>query len=292
MKSEHRHELKTNDLAKHLITTQDYVQRYGGRVALGIAIVILVIVLINQRIASGRKQEQDLRNDLAYARGEIQRLDDIDFMGRPAVKPADVEMARTLLQRVRDNASDKTLQAEALYWLGEYAWGIANYPDPAGAATQPSARLDKERAEALNEAKGAYQQVVDKYGDQRLAVVSARFGLAAVAENERNWDEAKKQYEAIKTHDGAAESFKRLADQKLKRLEEIRQPFLVGQVPDRPELPPLPTPPTTGTTVPTTGTTAAPTTGAATTAPSATAPAAGAATRPTGRATTRPTTAP
>ena len=37
MKSEHRHDLKTNDLAKSLMTFQDYAREYGGRVILGLA---------------------------------------------------------------------------------------------------------------------------------------------------------------------------------------------------------------------------------------------------------------
>ena len=60
MKSEHRHELKSNDLAKSLLTFQDYVKVYGGRVFLGLAIVVLIIVLIIQR--SGKSQAEAQKN--------------------------------------------------------------------------------------------------------------------------------------------------------------------------------------------------------------------------------------
>ena len=264
MKAEHRHELKTNDLAKSLITFQDYVKVYGGRVALGAAIVILVIVLIMQRVSNSRREALELRDDLAFARSLIDRLSraQIDRLGRPTVKPADVEQARSLLLKVRENSSDKTLQAEALVEMGNYNWALANYPEAPGAATQPSAKLDKDRGAALSDAKAAYQQVLDGYGDQMMSVVAARFGLAAIAENERAWDDAKKHYEAVKGIEAAPEMYKTLANVKLQRIEEIRQPMLVGEVPDRPEFPPL-LPTTTTTQGTTTQTSTMPATGAA-----------------------------
>src|SRR4051794_2625127 len=90
MKSEHRHDLKTNDLAKSLLTAQDYVKVYGGRVLLGIAIAILIIVLIVQR--SGRPQPKALKlqDDLAYANAQIARLEHAQVIGdsQVTVRPA------------------------------------------------------------------------------------------------------------------------------------------------------------------------------------------------------------
>src|SRR5205814_10266448 len=85
MKAEHRHELKTNDLAKSLLTFQDYVKVYGGRVALGIAIVILLVVLVMQRINSSHTAAERARDDLAYARRQNDRLSPafVTVHGRP-----------------------------------------------------------------------------------------------------------------------------------------------------------------------------------------------------------------
>src|SRR5438046_1636620 len=104
MKAEHRHELKTNDLAKSLLTFQDYVKVYGGRVALGIAIVILLVVLIMQRINSSHTAAERARDDLAYARSQIDRLSHVfvTMDGRPSVVPAEVENVPTLLQHARE----------------------------------------------------------------------------------------------------------------------------------------------------------------------------------------------
>jgi tetratricopeptide (TPR) repeat protein len=275
MKSEHRHDLKTNDLAKSLFTFQDYAREYGGRVILGLVIVILAIVLIVQRMGNSGATQLKVRDDLAYARNQIDRLNHVRVSddGRPTVRPAEVDGVRKILQEIRDKASDKNVLAAAAVAMGDYSWALANYPDLPAAATQPSLKPDKDRADLLKDAQSAYQQVLSEYPDEVLANITARFGLGAVAENQSNWDEAKKQYEAVKAMASPiADTYKILADARLKELEAIRQPVLVGAVPEKAELPKPPTPSTTITTTPaTTQTTPAPTTKAsATTRPSAT----------------------
>ena len=125
MKSEHRHELKTNDLAKTIITAGDYVRVYGGRVALGVAIVILVIVLIMQRAARSRQAETLLPSQLAQARTQIERLQ------QAQLTPNDREItddARKAIEGVKENATTDALRAEAFAAEGDLNWAIANYP--------------------------------------------------------------------------------------------------------------------------------------------------------------------
>ncbi len=237
MKSEHRHDLKTNDLAKSLLTAQDYVKVYGGRVLLGIAIIILIIVLIIQRSGRAQSEALKLQDDLAYANGQISRLEHAQVVGdgQVTVRPAEVDQVRRLLQEIREKSSDKKVLAQAAVAQGDYSWAMANYPKVPGATTQPSLAPDKPRADLLNDAKDAYAQVITQYGDQPLAVVRAHFGLAAIAENQANWDEAKRQYESVAGMADASTYFQNFAKDKLKRLEEIRQPLLIGAVPDKPE---------------------------------------------------------
>jgi tetratricopeptide (TPR) repeat protein len=247
MKSEHRHELKTNDLAKSLLTFQDYAKEYGGRVILGVLIVILGIFLIVQRMGSSRSQAAKSQDDLAYARTMIDRLGHatVGPDGRVSVRPAEVENVREVLSRVRDKASDKNVLAAATVAQGDYCWAMANYPDVPAAATQPSLRPEKDRGELLKEAQAAYQQALTEYPDQTISAIAAHFGLAAISENLRNWDEAKRHYEAVKAMSTADDEFKAYADDKLKRLEAMRQPMLVGLVAEKIELPKPLTPPST-----------------------------------------------
>lgn len=239
MKSEHRHDLKSNDLAKSLLTTQDYIKLYGGRVFLGLAIVVLIIVLIIQRSSRSRAEAAKLRDDLAYADSQIDRLTRAQVIGdgQVTVRPAEVDQVRRLLQEIREKASDKKILADAAVAQGDYSWALANYPDVPGAASQPSLRPDKPRDELLKDAKAAYQQVLDQYADQPAAVVKAHFGLAAIAEDESNWDEAKRQYEAVSNMKDASTIDQNYANKRVTLLAEIRQPILVGVVPEKAEKP-------------------------------------------------------
>jgi hypothetical protein len=104
--------------------------------------------------------------------------------------------------------------------------------------------------------------VLDQYADLTMPVAAAHFGLAAVAEENHDWDLAKRHYEAVKAMGPTADAFKPVAMRKLDRLAEIRQPILIGQVPDKFEFPNLP-----ATTQSTTQATTAPATQQATTRP-------------------------
>jgi hypothetical protein len=252
MKAEHRHELKTNALAKHLLTFPDYIREYGARFALGLAIGIMVIILIFQRINRSSTQAMEARGDLAYARDKIELLSNaqVDFLGT-GVRPADVSGLPKLLRDIKEKTSDKHILAEVLVAQGDYAWAMANLPPPSGATTNPSLKPDKEPGEFLKDAQGAYQAALDQYGDLPMPVAAAHFGLAAVAEQNHDWDTAKKHYEAVKAMGPTADAFKPVAMRKLDRLAEIRQPILIGQVPDKFELPPTPAT-TQSTTGPTT----------------------------------------
>ena len=244
MKSEHRHELKTNDLSKALMTFPDYARVYGGRVAVGLVIVVLAVILITQRVSRSRADAVRYRDDIAFARSVVDRLNNVGvtLQGNTTVDPTHpmVGDAVRRLRDVRENASDKPVLAQALLAQGDLAWARANFPDMSAAATQPIPKPEKSRDEFLADAKNAYQQVVSTYPDQTVPAVSAHFGLAALAENAENWDEARKQYEAAKNTAGNIDSYKRLADMKLKALDDIRQPVLIGQVAAKFELPTFP----------------------------------------------------
>jgi hypothetical protein len=269
MKSEHRHDLQTNDLAQSLLTFPDYLREYGGRFALGLAIVILAIVLISQRTSRARAEAVRYRDDLAFARTVIERVSNtaVNFQGNTTFDPTNpaIADARRRLRDIQDNASDKAVLAQTLLAQADLAWALGNFPQPSAASTQPTPKLEKERPELVADAKGDYQKVISQYPDQTMPVLAAHFGLAAVAENARDFDEARKQYEAVKNDPNAIDTYKRLADLRLKALDDLRHPVLIGQVPDTLELPTPPSTTTSPTSQSATATTTKPT--AATTRP-------------------------
>ena len=213
MKSEHRHELQTNDLAKSLMTFPDYVREYGGRVALGLAIVVLAAVLITQRTtratprlsATATTSPSPAPSSIASAAPPSTSR--AASPSTPPTAPSATSSRR--LRDIRDNASDKAVVAQALLAQADLAWALGNFPQPSTASTQPAPKLEKERPEFLNDAKTNYQQLITQYADQTVPVLAAHFGLAAVAENARNWDEARKEYEAVKNDPNAIDAYKR-----------------------------------------------------------------------------------
>jgi hypothetical protein len=288
MKSEHRHELKTNDLAQTIITAGDYFRIYGGRIALGLAIVILVAVLIYQRTTRAKAEKAALPGTLAQARGQIDRL------ATGQLLPSDKEMdeARASIAKVKGDASDDALKASALAAEGDLNWAVATFPRQSSASTTaPAPVTEQQRVDAAAAARTAWQTVVDKYPDQRLAVVTARFGLAALAENSRDWAAARQQYEAVKALPNLAKVHKDMAEGRLAYLDLIQKPVLIGEVqaPAPVTTDPNdfmdPSDPLRGLRTP--ATTKGTTTGPATTAPKSTTTAP----KPAG-ATTKPVTAP
>ena len=150
MKAEHRHELKTNDLSKALLTTGDYVKEYGGRVALALAVVIMVVVFVNTRVKRGRENQARLKSNLAYVQAAIDQLEVARFdpTGVPTAPPARYDDLRVDLETILDDASDKQVLAQALIAKGDLNWALANYPrfpPNSPATTQPKYKLEKDR---------------------------------------------------------------------------------------------------------------------------------------------------
>ena len=60
---------------------------------------------------------------------------------------------------------------------------------------------------------------------------SAQLGLAAIAENRSNWDEASKRYEEVSNRSDAPDMVRSTAQIRLNLLDRLRQPVLVGPYP-------------------------------------------------------------
>jgi hypothetical protein len=143
------------------------------------------------------------------------------------------------------------------------------------AATRPTLKLDKSPSELLDAAAKEYQNVLVDTKAPQLSRTTARFSLAAVAENRAKWDEAKSQYQSIVDDASTAVSFKAEARQRLAMLDLLKLDQFVTETTavEGPIFAPLPKPATTQSS----------------TAPAATGPAA---TGPATRSATAPAAAP
>jgi tetratricopeptide (TPR) repeat protein len=230
MKAQRRHELKTNTLAQQLERLPFTLREHGGKILLAVIAVLLIIVLVNFRARATREGDLTAAQDLSGARSLIGEL---SGMSMSRVRPDDVaSQVSESLDSVMRMADDANLKAEALIARGDLNWTLANLNDLSAdnpSTTQPSSEGEEtSRAERLEAAADAYQRVLSEYPDQTLSVASARFGLAAIAEDRADWDAAKEHYEAIQSNEKIAEAFHALAKLREERLADIRRPILIA----------------------------------------------------------------
>ncbi|HZZ43357.1 MAG TPA: hypothetical protein VFE58_10500 [Tepidisphaeraceae bacterium] len=201
MKAERRHELQTNDLAKKIIQAPDYFKIYGTRITLGVVVVVAVVLLVNYRLRAKREDLAVSQQGVAEAREAVMQLGSPNLMGPPeqvAVRRRELfSNAMQAMDRVNERSEDSKLLAQAAVLRGDLYWTLANLPALPGATTRESLQVEPKADVALQQAESAYRRVLDTYADEKLPAMTARFGLAAVAENEGKWQDARRQYDAI-----------------------------------------------------------------------------------------------
>jgi len=238
MKAERRHDLKTNTLARRLETLPNAGKLYGTRILVGAILVVLVFLLVRFRMNTAAERDKQAADSLATARLQIDQLahyqptpfslDDSSAMAQQRQYAADE--ARRTIQQVLDDAGAKQtqLRAEALVARGDLYWTLAHLNDLPGATTQPSLQVQPPASEALKQSEDAYNDVLQQYPDERLSDVSARFGLAAIAQEHQDWQGARQQLQAIIDDKNNAEAFRQQAEDELNQLASAEKPVYVG----------------------------------------------------------------
>ena len=241
MKAQRRHELKQNSLIHALQNLPETGKLYGSQIALGVILVALVIIWVRCRATSATERVTAAEQSVGGASDSLKRLKMALQMQRgdePAVAmerrqmfAQGVAMVDDALERVGDR--DPQVKAQALLLRGDLNFTMANLPQLAGAATQPSLRPDQPTGDLLNSAADAYGQVLQEFPSDDFAATSAHFGLAAVAEDRagasgdpQQWETARLQYQAI-VDGGASPAFRSLAMERLKSLALVQQPLTI-----------------------------------------------------------------
>lgn len=284
MKSERRHELKTNTLARQLETLPEFGRRHGNKLMIALIGVLLVILLVRNRIASSREQAERAAFSLNHARALISQLEiSFERVNRPeqmvAVAQQVARGGEEAVAQVLEATDDPRLLAEARLARGDLNWELANLPEVPGATTRPDLQLPKSGEQLLQAAADSYQAVVDSDSAPRESKTTARLSLGAVAENRRQWDKARDQYQKVVDDPAVPKPMKDLAVQALNRLPEIQKPVLLVP-PSAAPAGQSSTPSATAPSATTPSTTPSSTTTSPATAPSTTAPSTVPATRP------------
>lgn len=233
MKSERRHELQHNTLDQALTRAPEAARKYGGMVLLVVLAAVIGYVLIRYRISSARDSHRAAMENMATVRTNIDQLGQMHLYPIPPQQLTELRTrladdARRAIDLITSSVSDPKLLAEAVLARGDLNWALSQMNEPAAAATRPALRMETDRKTLLSEAESAYTEVVTQHSDQQVTVVAARFGLAAVHENQGDWDKAKAEYDTIVKDESVAEAFRQQARFRLEQASDWSRPVTLA----------------------------------------------------------------
>jgi hypothetical protein len=240
MKAQRRHDLKTNALAHVLEDFPGFMREYGSRILLGVILCALVVVLIINWSRGKSERDTRSREAIATARQDLNQINSgmaqVIFSGYPSATIADLR--DNAVKRISDSinraleSDDPKVKAEAEVIRGDLNYLLASLPPLPGSETRPSLNGDLSPDELRKNARDAYLKVLGAPLNQEHASVrNARFGLASIAEDMSEWDQAKKYYQQNIDDPAVAAPFKELARDRLDRLPTLQKPILLGRPP-------------------------------------------------------------
>jgi len=192
MKSEHRHELKTNELAEWLSNLPEWTkQNLVTIICVSIALVVLAGIYLwrgyNKNVLSVRERTEftSLVNQVAGTKMQVvqekEQGNDLAFMFIQQAKSLDAFAQSTRNKRMAALALIK--QAQAL--RAELHYGTVK---------------EQYEVDQTNKAKACYSSALTKSSNTPVLAASAEFGLGLCEEELGNFDEARKIYGQITTN--------------------------------------------------------------------------------------------
>ena len=223
--------------AAKIMQLPDLRRKWLSRAAMVIAAIVVLVVLIRTRMTAAENAYREASDHLSQA---IPLVEDVRSAAPNPNEPLDAkyisfvqtssEKANSELDKVNAGTNDAKLLAQASVLRGDVNFAMANVPvlpAPTTATTQPIPSLKLSREEYLAQASSAYQEVVDKFSDQPLNLISAQFGLGAVSENRSDWQGAVNHYQAVLTSENSSPTQKQYAQQRISVLPSLSQPALL-----------------------------------------------------------------
>ncbi len=191
MKSKHRHELKTNELAEWIANFPQWAQE-NARMIIFVAVVAVWVIgsacfyWYQKNVVSVRKQLELTRilNQLSQSkmqiiRAQAQGIDASYILLQPA------NNLKIFAQNAKNNqtaAFALIKQAEALRTELHYRFGTV---------------AKRDFTAQINRAKDSYTEAIDKYSPNPSLMAAAKFGLGLCEEDLGNFDQAKQMYQDI-----------------------------------------------------------------------------------------------
>ncbi|MFW6058662.1 MAG: tetratricopeptide repeat protein [Phycisphaeraceae bacterium] len=227
MDSEERHELKENDLAEFFRNFGEWWSQYGNYVLIVVILLAAGITGYNFYHSRVTQRHEQAWTDLAVATSPegfaqvAEAHDDPVVQALAQLRAADLYRRRAIGRYEPIEQPDVTLDEQ----------GTLD-----GLEGETEAQADP--AEDLAQAAALYQRVLEQDAQRVPTVyrVNALLGLGAVLESEKNWDDAREQYD--RAAELAGEALPQLAAQARQRrelLDELRRPIAFAPESDAPD---------------------------------------------------------
>jgi hypothetical protein len=220
MDSEHRHELKTNELASWIDHAPEYLKKNYLQV-IGIAIILIAIVFsgpVRRRIANSKLA--------AYAEtsSTIRKTERSKFEAIQTKTESPLILASNELEIASQTTKNQSLAALALIKRAEAIRASLHY-----APTDPSA--EAVTAE-LTQAKTAYELAITKAAGNNTLLAKAQFGLGLCAEEAGQFGTAYDIYSKIvASEEFASTVFPVQAQNRLDGMEDTKETFTFVDAP-------------------------------------------------------------
>lgn len=206
MKAKRRHELQENVLSSELAQIVGFFRKRGSAIAWGVLIAALIVFVI------------------VYARGRfrdkaIRLQEDFDtVMSNPTLTP---QARKDLLKSLAEQDDEEWMAALSAVKLGDMYITEMTVAGPT---------VDPLKWKQLGDEAGRwYRMVTDSFGDEKLAVAKAHFGLGKLAENRGDFETARVEYQAaLRMTELSGQDVIKRAGRSMGRLELLGAPVMMA----------------------------------------------------------------
>ncbi len=229
--------LKNADLAEGIDKLPELWARYGNTILITLTVVLLSFTAYRYHARTVATQIRAVHEGLGIANLQVDLLSHGEFGdGVLASRFPPEEFSRrrqeiysgtssTLADVLETAGTDKAMIKGALRNIADLNWYIAAFPDRPEAGTRPSLAINPKPDDLLKKSASAYQELLTRFPEDLVTVAQARLGLAAIAEQQKLFDEAEKQYQLVATMTGGPASLAMIARRRLELLKITRLPL-------------------------------------------------------------------
>ncbi|MHC4636909.1 MAG: tetratricopeptide repeat protein [Planctomycetota bacterium] len=235
MKAEHRHELKTNELAQWISNFPDWAKKNRNTI-IYVAIVLVVtfaawlwkgytepLIKTRNRIQLTKNvTDMDIRKENVI-RGQLQGTD----------RSTDLLTVAASLKSFAQNSKNKNMAALALIKNAQIIRTELHY--------RMETVSDNELKNKINNAKAAYTEALEKAAGNPILAAAAKFGIGLCEEEVRNFEAAKNIYSEIaQNSDFDGTPAQAQAKRRLTTIDEYKQKVVFAKLPEKAAQPAMP----------------------------------------------------